>query len=324
MVRGLVFDLDGVLVHTDELHYRAWKALAGRLGLPFTREQGDRCRGVSRMGSLEILLEGSNRSYTEREKLRMAEEKNDCYRAQLQELTPGDVPERTVETLRELRRRGYRLGLASSSKNAGVILTRTGLDALLDRVVDGNQITRSKPDPEVFLRAAQLLELPPEDCAGVDDALAAVGMGEFARHAPHLLSGGQKQRIAIAGVLAMELECIVLDEATAMLDPVGRREVLSAVHRLNREKGITVVLITHHMNEAEDADRVVVMDDGKVIMDGAPRQVFTQVERLRSMGLTVPDTVDLLDRLRKDGLDVPLTALTVEECADAILAAVSK
>ena len=153
---------------------------------------------------------------------------------------------------------------------------------------------------------------------------STVGMGEFARHAPHLLSGGQKQRIAIAGVLAMEPECIVLDEATAMLDPVGRREVLSAVHRLNREKGITVVLITHHMNEAEDADRVVVMDDGKVIMDGAPRQVFTQVERLRSMGLTVPDTVDLLDRLRKDGLDVPLTALTVEECADAILAAVSK
>lgn len=141
---------------------------------------------------------------------------------------------------------------------------------------------------------------------------------------PNQLSGGQKQRIAIAGVLAMEPECIVLDEATAMLDPVGRREVLSAVHRLNREKGITVVLITHHMNEAEDADRVVVMDDGKVIMDGAPRQVFTQVERLRSMGLTVPDTVDLLDRLRKDGLDVPLTALTVEECADAILAAVSK
>ena len=157
-----------------------------------------------------------------------------------------------------------------------------------------------------------------------DNQIVANVVEEFARHAPHLLSGGQKQRIAIAGVLAMEPECIVLDEATAMLDPVGRREVLSAVHRLNREKGITVVLITHHMNEAEDADRVVVMDDGKVIMDGAPRQVFTQVERLRSMGLTVPDTVDLLDRLRKDGLDVPLTALTVEECADAILAAVSK
>lgn len=154
--------------------------------------------------------------------------------------------------------------------------------------------------------------------------LERVGLGDRAEAYPIQLSGGQKQRIAIAGVLAMEPECIVLDEATAMLDPVGRREVLSAVHRLNREKGITVVLITHHMNEAEDADRVVVMDDGKVIMDGAPRQVFTQVERLRSMGLTVPDTVDLLDRLRKDGLDVPLTALTVEECADAILAAVSK
>ena len=159
----------------------------------------------------------------------------------------------------------------------------------------------------------------------VRDAAAFVGLDEgLLDKSPFELSGGQKRRVAIAGVIAMEPECIVLDEATAMLDPIGRQEVLSAVHKLNREKGITVVLITHHMNEAEDADRVVVMDDGKVIMDGAPRQVFTQVERLRSMGLTVPDTVDLLDRLRKDGLDVPLTALTVEECADAILAAVSK
>lgn len=174
MIRGVIFDLDGVLVHTDELHYRAWKALAGRLGLPFTREQGDRCRGISRMGSLEILLEGSGRTYTDQEKLRMAEEKNDSYRAQLRQLTPGDVPEGTAETLEELRRRGYRLALASSSKNAGLILARTGLDALLDQVVDGNQITRSKPDPEVFLRAARLLELPPADCAGVDDALAGV------------------------------------------------------------------------------------------------------------------------------------------------------
>lgn len=187
-----------------------------------------------------------------------------------------------------------------------------------------NQIVANVVEEDVAF-APENLGVPPEEIRRrVDDALKAVGMYEFREHAPHLLSGGQKQRIAIAGVLAMEPECIVLDEATAMLDPVGRREVLSAVHRLNREKGITVVLITHHMNEAEDADRVVVMDDGKVIMDGAPRQVFTQVERLRSMGLTVPDTVDLLDRLRKDGLDVPLTALTVEECADAILAAVSK
>ena len=155
----------------------------------------------------------------------------------------------------------------------------------------------------------------------VDDALRAVGMDEFVTHAPHLLSGGQKQRIAIAGVIAMEPACIVLDEATAMLDPVGRREVLSTVHRLNKEKGITVVLITHHMNEAEEADRVVVMDGGKVAMDGTPRQVFARVDELRSMGLTVPDTVDLLSRLRESGVDVPLEALTVEECADAIMAA---
>ncbi len=186
-----------------------------------------------------------------------------------------------------------------------------------------NQIVANVVEEDVAF-APENLGVPAGRSAAGGRRPGGGGHGRVRRHAPHLLSGGQKQRIAIAGVLAMEPECIVLDEATAMLDPVGRREVLSAVHRLNREKGITVVLITHHMNEAEDADRVVVMDDGKVIMDGAPRQVFTQVERLRSMGLTVPDTVDLLDRLRKDGLDVPLTALTVEECADAILAAVSK
>ena len=158
----------------------------------------------------------------------------------------------------------------------------------------------------------------------VDDALAAVDMTAFMTHAPHLLSGGQKQRVAIAGVIAMEPACIVLDEATAMLDPIGRQEVLSAVHKLNREKDITVVLITHHMNEAEEADRVIVMDDGRIALDGTPKEVFTQVEPLRTMGLTVPDTVDLLDRLRKDGLDVPLDALTVDECAAAITAALAK
>ena len=187
-----------------------------------------------------------------------------------------------------------------------------------------NQIVANVVEEDVAF-APENLGVPSQEIRRrVDDALAAVGMSEFVRHAPHLLSGGQKQRIAIAGVLAMEPACIVLDEATAMLDPVGRREVLSAVHQLNREKGITVVLITHHMNEAEDADRVVVMDDGKVALDGTPREVFTQVDALRSMGLTVPDTVDLLDRLRKDGLDVPLTALTVEACADAIYSAVAK
>ena len=184
-----------------------------------------------------------------------------------------------------------------------------------------NQIVANVVEEDVAF-APENLGVPSEEIRRrVDEALAAVGMSEFVRHAPHLLSGGQQQRIAIAGVLAMEPACIVLDEATAMLDPVGRREVLTTIHKLNREKGITVVLITHHMNEAEEADRVLVMDDGKLVMDGTPQEVFTQVGKLRSMGLTVPDTVDLLDRLKRDGLDVPLTALTVEACADAIAAA---
>ena len=152
----------------------------------------------------------------------------------------------------------------------------------------------------------------------VDDALRTVGMKKFAKHAPHLLSGGQKQRIAIAGVLAMRPQCIVLDEATAMLDPIGRSEVISTIERLNRDEGITVVLITHHMNEAEHADRVIVMNEGRVAMDGAPREVFAQVEKLKSIGLTVPDTVELLYELRGAGCDLPLTAITVDECADAI------
>ena len=187
-----------------------------------------------------------------------------------------------------------------------------------------NQIVANVVEEDVAF-APENLGVPTEKIRKrVDDALKTVGMSEFVRHAPHLLSGGQKQRIAIAGVIAMEPACIVLDEATAMLDPIGRQEVLSTVHRLNREKGITVILITHHMNEAEEADRVIVMDDGVVAMDGSPRQVFTQVDALRSMGLTVPDTVDLLDRLRKDGLDLPLDALTVDECAAAITACLTK
>lgn len=155
----------------------------------------------------------------------------------------------------------------------------------------------------------------------VDEALAAVGMSAFVTHAPHMLSGGQKQRIAIAGAIAMEPECVVLDEATAMLDPAGRRDVLDTVHRLNREKGITVLLITHHMDEAEEADRAVVMDGGRPVMDGTPAEVFRQVGRLRKMGLTVPDTADLLDRLRRRGWDLPDDALSIEACADAVAAA---
>ncbi len=184
-----------------------------------------------------------------------------------------------------------------------------------------NQIVSNVVEEDVAFAPENLGVPTAEIRRRVDTALGAVGMAEFGQHAPHLLSGGQKQRIAIAGVIAMEPDCIVLDEATAMLDPTGRQEVLSTAHRLNREKGITVVLITHHMNEAEDADRVVVMDNGKVAMDGTPQEIFTRVEELRNLGLTVPDTVDLLDRLRRDGLELPLDALTVDACADAVAAA---
>ena len=181
-----------------------------------------------------------------------------------------------------------------------------------------NQIVANVVEEDVAF-APENLSVPSEEIRQrVDNALAAVGMSEFARHAPHLLSGGQKQRIAIAGVIAMEPQCIVLDEATAMLDPVGRREVLRTIHRLNREMGITVVLITHHMNEAENADRVIVMDHGQVAMDGTPRQVFARVAELKKLGLTTPHTVELLAQLNDEGMLLPLDALTVEECAQAL------
>ena len=181
-----------------------------------------------------------------------------------------------------------------------------------------NQIVANVVEEDVAF-APENLGVPSEEIRKrVDDALEAVGMSQYVKHAPHLLSGGQKQRIAIAGVLAMKPECIVLDEATAMLDPIGRREVLAAVEKLNREQGITVVLITHHMNEAEHADRVIVMNDGLVVMDGKPREVFTRKKELEDIGLAVPDTVSLLFSLREAGMDVPVDAITVEECADAI------
>lgn len=187
-----------------------------------------------------------------------------------------------------------------------------------------NQIVANVVEEDVAF-APENLGVPTEEIRRrVDDALAAVGMGEFPRHAPHLLSGGQKQRIAIAGVIAMEPEYIVLDEATAMLDPVGRRDVLNTVHKLNRERGITVVLITHHMDEAADADRVVVMDDGKVAMDGTPREVFCRVEELHDLGLASPETVELLYDLNAHGMNLPLDAITVEECADAIVSALQE
>ena len=181
-----------------------------------------------------------------------------------------------------------------------------------------NQIVANVVEEDVAF-APENLGVPTEEIRRrVDEALAAVGMGEFARHAPHLLSGGQKQRIAIAGVIAMDPACIVLDEATAMLDPVGRRDVLATVHRLNRERGMTVVLITHHMNEAEDADRVIVMNRGQVAMDGTPREVFARVAELKKLGLAAPHTVELMAELNKNGMLLPLEALSVEECADEL------
>ena len=187
-----------------------------------------------------------------------------------------------------------------------------------------NQIVANVVEEDVAFAPENLGVPTAEIRQRVDDALEAVGMTEFTLHAPHLLSGGQKQRIAIAGVLAMLPECIVLDEATAMLDPMGRREVLNVIEGLHREKNITVVLITHYMNEAENADRVIVMNDGHMVMDGTPKEVFARAEELRDIGLAVPDTVALLRELKAGGMDVPVDALTVSECADAIMKAFGK
>ena len=181
-----------------------------------------------------------------------------------------------------------------------------------------NQIVASVVEEDVAF-APENLGVPSAEIRKlVDDALKTVGMDQFARHAPHLLSGGQKQRVAIAGVLAMRPRCIVLDEPTAMLDPVGRAEVISTVKKLNRERGVTVVLITHHMDEAAQADRLIVMHDGKIARDGAPNEVFRDVEGLRAMGLEVPQPVALMYSLRQAGVDAPLDTLDVDECAAAL------
>ncbi|MEL4860598.1 energy-coupling factor transporter ATPase [Pseudoflavonifractor phocaeensis] len=163
------------------------------------------------------------------------------------------------------------------------------------------------------------LGIPPDEIRRrVDEALKAVGMYEYREHAPHLLSGGQKQRVAIAGILAMKPRCVVLDEPTAMLDPIGRKEVLETIRKLNETQGVTVVLITHHMDEAAQAGRLVVMAKGRVIADGPPKEVFQKVEELRAVGLTVPETVSLLWELKQEGLDVPLDALSDEACAQVL------
>ena len=185
-----------------------------------------------------------------------------------------------------------------------------------------NQIVANVVEDDVAFAPENLGVPSAEIRRRVDDALKTVGMYEYRLHAPHLLSGGQKQRVAIAGVLAMQPRCVVLDEPTAMLDPVGRREVVATVTRLCREKGMTVMLITHHMAECIGADRLIVMSEGRIVADGTPREVFSRVELLRSEGLAVPATTELIYELRRDGFELPLDALTVDECADAVMAAI--
>ena len=185
-----------------------------------------------------------------------------------------------------------------------------------------NQMVANVVEEDVAF-APENLGVPSEEIRRrVDEALKLVGMFDYRLHAPHLLSGGQKQRVAIAGVIAMRPKCIVLDEPTAMLDPHGREEVISTIERLNREMGITVVLITHHMTEAIRAQRVIVMDAGRILADGTPKEVFPQVELLESVGLTVPATTKVLYALNQAGFDLPLDALSTEECAQVLLAAI--
>jgi len=184
-----------------------------------------------------------------------------------------------------------------------------------------NQIVATVVEEDVAFAPENLGYPSDEIRRRVDEALKIVGMYEYREHAPHLLSGGQKQRIAIAGVLAMRPTCIVFDEPTAMLDPRGRESIIKIMRDLRDEHGVTVVLITHHMDEAIDADRLIVMSDGVILMDGAPREVFRDIDGLRETGLDIPETALLLHELNEDGFDLSQDALSVEECADAIYTA---
>ncbi|MGN0548160.1 MAG: energy-coupling factor transporter ATPase [Acutalibacteraceae bacterium] len=182
-----------------------------------------------------------------------------------------------------------------------------------------NQIVATIVEDDVAFGPENLGVEPAEIRKAVDAALKAVGMYEFRKREPHRLSGGQKQRVAIAGVIAMNTKCIVMDEPTAMLDPQGRKEVIDTVMKLNKEFGITVILITHFMDEAVKADRVVVMDDGCIALDGAPKQVFRNVEKIKALGLDVPQATELVYRLRKRGMKLPDDILDEKECAEAVL-----
>ena len=210
-------------------------------------------------------------------------------------------------------------GMDTSDESLLVDIRRTG--GMVFQNPDNQMVANVVEEDVAF--APENLGVPSEEIRRrVDEALKLVGMYDYRLHAPHLLSGGQKQRVAIAGVIAMRPRCIVLDEPTAMLDPHGREEVISTIERLNREMGITVVLITHHMTEAIRAQRVIVMDAGRILADGTPKEVFPQVELLESVGLTVPATTKVLYALNQAGFDLPLDALSTEECAQVLLAAI--
>lgn len=176
-----------------------------------------------------------------------------------------------------------------------------------------NQIVATIVEEDVAFGPENLGVAPAEIRKRVDECLKSVGMEEYKNHGPHLLSGGQKQRVAIAGILAMHPECIVLDEPTAMLDPSGRKEVIETIKKLNREDGITIVLITHYMEEAVDADRVIVMEDGEIVLSGTPKEVFKNVKELKDIGLDVPQMTELAYELRKSGIDVSPDTLTIDE-----------
>ena len=190
--KAVIFDLDGVICSTDEYHYQAWKQLADRLGIYFDKAINNRLRGVSRMASLEIILEKADRSFTMEEKETLAGEKNENYRGLLKNMTPGDVAEQVRDTLCALREKGYLLAIGSSSKNTKFILSRIGLDGFFDAVADGTDITRSKPDPEVFLTAAQKLGMAPADCAVVEDAKAGIQAAKAAGMTALALFGDAK------------------------------------------------------------------------------------------------------------------------------------
>lgn len=181
-----------------------------------------------------------------------------------------------------------------------------------------NQIVSSIVEEDVAF-ALENLGVPYEEMRQrVDDALKAVQMYEYRKHSPSQLSGGQKQRVAISGIIAMRPDCIILDEPTAMLDPQGRKEVLKTIRRLNKENGITIVLITHYMDEAAKSDRVIVMDSGKVVFDDVPKEVFSHVEQLKAIGLDVPQTTELAYLLRQNGIDIDSHIISEEECIDAL------